>query len=227
MPRRKAGGSRNCAPIATDVDRGPQLREELAPLTFKKGFEGESDRAGSACLASVFSTFTAANATFALNAVECVRRLLVVIFAPDPRRESSPSSGRKSTHATVRICGASSHSGKSFKESSQREGFSHIVEWFPRARRNDMADAFPGMGRRYLIDFGTRKTQLEFHSRTSLTYNGVRKNGSLGASETVTITISPIRDLLFLVTWREFQQDDCRSPRGLSRSGDHHAHHST
>ncbi|WP_246707541.1 hypothetical protein [Mesorhizobium sp. NZP2077] len=37
----------------------------------------------------VFSPFTAANATFALNAGECVRRLLFVISTPDSRRESS------------------------------------------------------------------------------------------------------------------------------------------
>ncbi|WP_284282341.1 hypothetical protein, partial [Bradyrhizobium liaoningense] len=39
---------------------------------------------------------------------ECVRRLFFVIFAPDSQQESSPLSGRKSTQATVRICGASS-----------------------------------------------------------------------------------------------------------------------
>ncbi|MDI2078502.1 hypothetical protein, partial [Bradyrhizobium sp. Mp27] len=35
-------------------------------------------------------------------------RLFFVIFAPDSQQESSPLSGRKSTQATVRICGASS-----------------------------------------------------------------------------------------------------------------------
>lgn len=54
------------------------------------------------------SLFTAANATFALKAGECVRRALFLIFAPDSRLESSPLSGRKSTHAAVRISGASS-----------------------------------------------------------------------------------------------------------------------
>ncbi|MEY9416328.1 hypothetical protein ABIF69_002770 [Bradyrhizobium japonicum] len=34
--------------------------------------------------------------------------LFFVIFAPDSQQESSPLSGRKSTQATVRICGASS-----------------------------------------------------------------------------------------------------------------------
>ncbi|MDI2073550.1 hypothetical protein, partial [Bradyrhizobium sp. Mp27] len=41
-----------------------------------------------------------------------VRRLFFVIFAPDSQQESSPLSGRKSTQATVRICGASSIGGK-------------------------------------------------------------------------------------------------------------------
>ncbi|WP_420888286.1 GlcG/HbpS family heme-binding protein [Bradyrhizobium elkanii] len=54
------------------------------------------------------SPLTAAKATFALNAGECVRRLFFVIFAPDSQQESSPLSGRKSTQATVRICEASS-----------------------------------------------------------------------------------------------------------------------
>jgi len=40
--------------------------------------------------ATVFSPFTAAKATFALNAAECVLRDLFVIFAPDSQRESSP-----------------------------------------------------------------------------------------------------------------------------------------
>ncbi|WP_459595002.1 HAMP domain-containing protein, partial [Bradyrhizobium diazoefficiens] len=44
---------------------------------------------------------------------ECVRRLFFVIFAPDSQQESSPLSGRKSTQATVRICGASSDYQKS------------------------------------------------------------------------------------------------------------------
>ncbi|MHC2449412.1 hypothetical protein ACVI7B_009116, partial [Bradyrhizobium elkanii] len=35
-----------------------------------------------------------------------------VIFAPDSQQESSPLSGRKSTQATVRICGASSLFGQ-------------------------------------------------------------------------------------------------------------------
>lgn len=66
-----------------------------------------------------------------------------------------------------------------------------------------MTDIFPGVGHRYLVDFDTWKTQLEFHSETSLTYTGIKTDGSLGASETVTIAIATIRDSLFLVTWQE------------------------
>jgi hypothetical protein len=47
--------------------------------------------------------FSAAKATFALNAGECVLRDLFLIDAPDWRHESSPPSGRKSAHATVQL----------------------------------------------------------------------------------------------------------------------------
>jgi hypothetical protein len=73
-----------------------------------------------------------------------------------------------------------------------------------------MADVFPGIGHKYLVDFATDdgtgrfKVQLDFHSLTSLTYTGVASDGTLtDNSETVTIAIQPIRDMLFLVTWKE------------------------
>jgi hypothetical protein len=73
-----------------------------------------------------------------------------------------------------------------------------------------MADVFPGVGHKYMVDFatddGTRgfKVQLDFHSMTSLTYTSANSDGTLtGNSETVTIAIQPIRDMLFLVTWKE------------------------
>jgi hypothetical protein len=73
-----------------------------------------------------------------------------------------------------------------------------------------MADIFPAVGHRYLVDFkadqgnGRFRVQLDFHSETSLTYTGVKSDGSLGENpETVDITVEPIRDLLFLVTWKE------------------------
>jgi hypothetical protein len=74
-----------------------------------------------------------------------------------------------------------------------------------------MSDGFPGVGHKYLVDFkaddgsGGFKTQLDFHSETSMTYTGVKANGELdpGNVETVTIKIDPLRDMLFLVTWTE------------------------
>lgn len=54
-----------------------------------------------------------------------------------------------------------------------------------------------------MVDFGNWKTELAFASDTSLTYTGIRNDGSRGSSETVTITVAPVRDLLFLVTWQE------------------------
>jgi hypothetical protein len=55
-----------------------------------------------------FANQIPASATFALNAGECIRRLLFVIFAPEMRPTSWPPSGRKSTQATVRTRGAGS-----------------------------------------------------------------------------------------------------------------------
>jgi hypothetical protein len=73
-----------------------------------------------------------------------------------------------------------------------------------------MTDTFPAVGHKYVVTFssddgaGQFRVQLDFHSLTSLTYTAVRPDGSLGAnSETVDITIEPIRDSLFLVTWKE------------------------
>lgn len=73
-----------------------------------------------------------------------------------------------------------------------------------------MADTFPAVGHRYLVAFKSAdgaaqfRVQLDFHSLTSLTYTGVRPDGTLSVnSETVTIAIEPIRDQLFLVTWKE------------------------
>ena len=69
---------------------------------------------------SVFSPFRAVKATFALNAGECVRRDLFIIVAPDLQREPSPPSGRKSTHAAVRIRKASSVSTSKSLQSPTR-----------------------------------------------------------------------------------------------------------
>lgn len=72
-----------------------------------------------------------------------------------------------------------------------------------------MSDAFPAVGHKYLVDFsapGARfRVQLDFTSDTSLTYTGIDAAGNPipNSSETVNITVEPIRDQLFLVTWQE------------------------
>ena len=72
-----------------------------------------------------------------------------------------------------------------------------------------MSDAFPAVGHKYLVDFtapgGGFRVQLDFTSETSLTYTGIDGDGNPipDSSETVTITVEPIRDQLFLVTWQE------------------------
>jgi hypothetical protein len=66
-----------------------------------------------------------------------------------------------------------------------------------------MRETFPAIGHRYLVDFGAFRVELYFASETSLTYTGIKPDGSHGGSETVTINVEPIRDGLFLVTWQE------------------------
>jgi hypothetical protein len=73
-----------------------------------------------------------------------------------------------------------------------------------------MPDTFPAVGHKYLVDFqsatGDRfRVQLDFASETSLTYTGIDANGNPipNSSETVAISVEPIRDQLFLVTWQE------------------------
>jgi hypothetical protein len=66
-----------------------------------------------------------------------------------------------------------------------------------------MAEKFPAVGHRYLVDFQAFRVELYFESETKLTYTEVRPDGSHGDSEPVTITVEPIRDQLFLVTWQE------------------------
>ena len=66
-----------------------------------------------------------------------------------------------------------------------------------------MADAFPGVGHRYRVDFSAFRVELHFISETSMTYAGIGQDGNPGTPVPVTITIRPIRDQLFLVTWQE------------------------
>jgi hypothetical protein len=66
-----------------------------------------------------------------------------------------------------------------------------------------MSDSLPAVGHRYLVDFEAFRVELDFSSMTSMTYTSLGKDGSRGGSETVSITVEPIRDQLFLVTWQE------------------------
>ena len=72
-----------------------------------------------------------------------------------------------------------------------------------------MSYGFPAVGHKYLVDFtapGAQfRVQLDFTSDTSLTYTGIDADGNPipDSSETVVITVEPIRDQLFLVTWQE------------------------
>lgn len=66
-----------------------------------------------------------------------------------------------------------------------------------------MADAFPGVGHYYRVDFVAFRVELHFISETSMTYAGIGDDGQPGTPTPVTITIRPIRDQLFLVTWQE------------------------
>src|SRR5271169_4815499 len=66
-----------------------------------------------------------------------------------------------------------------------------------------MAEFFPAVGHRYLVDFEAFRVQLFFESETRLTYSGVKPDGTLGGSETVSIAVEPIRDELYLVRWQE------------------------
>src|SRR5262245_36425623 len=66
-----------------------------------------------------------------------------------------------------------------------------------------MPEKFPAVGHRYLVDFQAFRVELYFASETSLTYTGVRPDGTHGGSETVQIQVEQVRDGLFLVTWQE------------------------
>ena len=72
-----------------------------------------------------------------------------------------------------------------------------------------MAHAFPGLGKTYYIDFkslhGTEefKVIIQFDSATSLRYWQAVNEKPHGAASTVAITITPVRDQIYLVSWLE------------------------
>jgi hypothetical protein len=63
--------------------------------------------------------------------------------------------------------------------------------------------AFPVVGRRLLVTFPAFRTELHFHSTSSLTWHLLNSDGTNGRSETVEIRIQPVVDKVFLVTWQE------------------------
>ena len=72
-----------------------------------------------------------------------------------------------------------------------------------------MAHAFPGLGKTYYIDFKSLhsteefKVIIQFDSATSLRYWQAVHEKPHGAPSTVAITITPVRDQIYLVTWLE------------------------
>jgi len=66
-----------------------------------------------------------------------------------------------------------------------------------------MENYFPGVGHRYRVDFGAFRVELHFISETSMTYAGIGSDGKPADPTPVTITIRPVREQLFLVTWQE------------------------
>jgi hypothetical protein len=75
-----------------------------------------------------------------------------------------------------------------------------------------LAVDFPAVGHKYVVTFTARdgsagfRVQLDFHSPTSMTYARVRPDGTVShRKETVDITVEPLKDDLFLVTWTERQ----------------------
>lgn len=66
-----------------------------------------------------------------------------------------------------------------------------------------MTVSFPGVGHRYLADFQSWRVELYFSSDTQLTYTEIEPGGGRGSSETVQISVLPVRTGLFIVRWQE------------------------
>lgn len=67
------------------------------------------------------------------------------------------------------------------------------------------AGSFPGVGHTYEVDYGDYVFQIEFHSVRSMTFVGM-KGDLTGVSETVEISVTPIRPGVFMVAWQEANQ---------------------
>jgi hypothetical protein len=73
-----------------------------------------------------------------------------------------------------------------------------------------MAHAFPGLGKTYYIDFkalhggtGEFKVIVQFDSATSLRYWQAKNEKPVPPATAVAITITPVRDKIYLVSWLE------------------------
>lgn len=65
------------------------------------------------------------------------------------------------------------------------------------------AVAFPAAGRKLLVTFPKFRAELDFHSHESLTWTLFNADGSRGRFETVAISVQPIAEAIFMVTWQE------------------------
>ena len=80
--------------------------------------------------------------------------------------------------------------------------FAALLPATPAISQGESAE-FPAAGRRYLAIFPTFRSELNFHSNTSLTWTFLGADGSRGRSETVAVRIQPIGPSIFIVTWQE------------------------
>jgi hypothetical protein len=54
-----------------------------------------------------------------------------------------------------------------------------------------------------LVTFPTFRTELHFHTTSSLTWHLLKSDGTSSRSEKVEIRVKPVADKVFLVTWQE------------------------
>ena len=65
------------------------------------------------------------------------------------------------------------------------------------------ADSFPAVGHTYEVDYGGDYiVRFEFHSVCSMTIFGM-KGKYKGFTQTVEISVTPIRHMVFMVAWQE------------------------
>jgi len=91
----------------------------------------------------------------------------------------------------------------SSRRTALRAGAALAAGAFACARTAGAQQAFPAVGHKYLVDFKAFHVELFFESATKLTWTGIRPDGSRGDQGTEAITVEPIADQVFLVTWQE------------------------